>query len=231
MSQAEFDHLAGNYRQVHQKNVAITGEMPEYFAAYKMGDFAHITRTLGAPANGTYLDFGSGIGASVRPFQEVLPQAKLLCADVSVKSLDESRILNGTAPEYLLLAGGRIPLADATLDGAFACCVFHHIPPADHFATLAEIRRVLRPRAPLMIYEHNSYNPLTVHAVNTCPLDQNAVLIKARPLRRLCEQVGFSSVQIDYRVFFPAALKALRPLEHWLRWLPLGAQYALRARA
>jgi hypothetical protein len=32
-------------------------------------------------------------------------------------------------------------------------------------------------------------------------------------------------------VFFPAALRRLRVLEQGLRWLPLGAQYALHARA
>lgn len=231
MSQVEFDPFAGTYRQIHQKNIAITGEVPEYFAAYKMRDFARITETLGTPDDGIYLDFGSGIGASVRPFYEVFPQARLICADVSADSLAESKKMNGADPTYLLLDGGKIPMADALLDGAFACCVFHHIPPAEHLATLAEIRRVLKPAAPLMIYEHNGYNPLTVHAVNTCPLDKNAILIKARSMRQLCERVGFSAAQIDYRVFFPAALKALRPLEHWLRWLPLGAQYALCVRA
>lgn len=231
MSRAEFDHYAGNYRQIHQQNIAITGEGPEYFAHYKMRDFARLVQTLGAPRDGRYLDFGSGVGASVKPFYEELPQARLVCADVSADSLAESRKINGPQPEYLLLEDGNIPMADGILDGAFACCVFHHIPPAQHLATLAEIRRVLRPQAPLMIYEHNGYNPLTVHAVNTCPLDKNAILITGRSLRILCERAGFSAAKIDYRVFFPAALKALRPLENGLRWLPLGAQYALCVQA
>jgi hypothetical protein len=33
-----------------------------------------------------------------------------------------------------------------------------------------------------------------------------------------------------YRVFFPHALAALRPLERLLAWLPLGAQYYVCAR-
>jgi hypothetical protein len=31
----------------------------------------------------------------------------------------------------------------------------------------------------------------------------------------------------DYIVFMPHALARLRPLEPWLAWLPLGAQYAV----
>lgn len=231
MSEPEFDRFAASYSQVHKENIAITGEAPEYFAAYKMRDFASITRALHAPHDGTYLDFGSGIGASVAPFQACLPQARLICADVSAESLTESMGAHGTSAEYVLLSDTRLPLCDSSVDGAFACCVFHHIPPAEHVVTLVELRRVLKPGAPLMIYEHNPYNPLTVRAVNTCPLDENAVLINAREMRRRCELAGYTSVETDYRVYFPAALKALRPLEDRLRWLPLGAQYYVCARA
>jgi hypothetical protein len=34
-----------------------------------------------------------------------------------------------------------------------------------------------------------------------------------------------------YRVFFPRALAALRPMENALSWLPLGAQYYVYAHA
>ena len=61
---------------------------------------------------------------------------------------------------HMLIRDNLLPLADASVDGAFACCVFHHIPPQEHVSALKELRRVLRPGAPLMIYEHNSYNPL-----------------------------------------------------------------------
>ncbi|MCW5640807.1 MAG: class I SAM-dependent methyltransferase [Rhodoferax sp.] len=231
MSQAEFDKFAATYRKMHQKNINVTGEAPEYFAAYKMRDFAKVVQEVAAPFNGVYLDFGSGIGASIAPFKEVLPAAQLICTDVSAGSLAESKAAHGTEPKYALIEDGRIPLSDASVDGAFACCVFHHIPEAAHRSTLMELRRVLKPHAPLMIYEHNPYNPLTVRAVNTCPLDENAVLIKAREMRKRCEQAGYNSVSIDYRVYFPSALKVFRPLEDCLRWLPLGAQYQIRARA
>lgn len=101
MSRAEFDRFASNYRTVHRQNIAVTGEEPEYFAAYKMRDFARITERFGVPSDGTYLDFGSGVGASVQPFRERLPQARLICADVSPDSLAESKNTNGDGAVYM----------------------------------------------------------------------------------------------------------------------------------
>lgn len=231
MPHPEFDDLAPRYDALHRENIAVTGEAPEYFAQYKMRDFARLVQVLNTPTDGRYLDFGSGIGASVLPFRQQLPQAALVCADVSAQCLDMIRNAHGESVDCQMIEKGRIPLPDASLDGAFACCVFHHIEPGQHAAALAELRRVLRPGAPLMVYEHNPYNPLTVHAVNTCPLDENAILIAARSMRARCRAAGFQAVTADYRVFFPAGLRGLRPLEQWLRWLPLGGQYYVTARA
>jgi SAM-dependent methyltransferase len=228
---SELDRFAGRCRELHAHGSALSGEAPDYFAAYKMCDFAAELDVLGAPADGTYLDFGSGVGNSVRPFLARRPQARLLCADVSAASLAASRRAHGARAHHLLIRGGRLPLPDASVDGAFACCVFHHIPPAEHAAALRELRRVLRPGAPLMLYEHNPLNPLTVRVVSGCSFDAGAGLVGARTLRRRCVAAGLQALRVEYRVFFPAALRRLRVLEQGLRWLPLGAQYALHARA
>ena len=231
MSKAEFDRFATRYEDLHRQNITITGEEPEYFADYKMRDFAALVRAVGAPQDGQYLDFGSGIGGSVAPFRRHMAKARLVCADVSSESLVQAEAAHGDAATYLLLDEGRVAMADHSLDGAFACCVFHHIEPAEHVRSLTEVRRVLKPGALLMVYEHNPYNPLTVRAVNTCPLDENAILIRAREMRERCQAAGYQSIDVQYRVFFPAALRALRPMENWLRWLPLGGQYCVSARA
>jgi hypothetical protein len=81
-----------------------------------------------------------------------------------------------------------------------------------------------------VVFEHNPYNPLTVHAVKTCPFDANAVLIPARALLQHMKQAGFSTLVRRYRLFFPGPLRALRHLERRLAWLPLGAQYYVAAR-
>jgi len=80
-----------------------------------------------------------------------------------------------------------------------------------------------------MLFEHNPWNPLTQHAVRNCPFDENAVLIAAPEMRRRLIKCGFGTIKTDYRTFFPAPLAALRPLERFLGWLPIGAQYSLFA--
>ena len=49
-------------------------------------------------------------------------------------------------------------------------------------------------------------------------------------LLQRCDSAGLRRYRRDYRVFFPAALAWLRPLENALRWLPLGAQYFVALR-
>jgi hypothetical protein len=87
----------------------------------------------------------------------------------------------------------------------------------------------LKPGGTAVIFEHNPLNPLTVHAVNTCPFDENAELIRGPSLRKEMQKAGFQNVGLRYRLFLPGALRALRPLERWLYGCPLGAQYFVHA--
>jgi hypothetical protein len=95
---------------------------------------------------------------------------------------------------------------------------------------LDELRRITKPGGVLAIYEHNPLNPLTVRAVNACPLDVNAHLIRGAVMRKRVVASGWSEARIDYKLFFPAIFSALRPMERHLEWLSLGAQYRMTAR-
>jgi len=231
LNNSEFDRHAERYRELHERNISISGEEPIYFANYKMRDFTSLVNEMGLPSNGRYLDFGGGIGASIGPFREHMPQAKLVSADISAESLAMSKRIYGDAVEHVWMPDGTLPFATAEFDGAFACCVFHHVPHEQHLNLLRELRRVIKPGGLLMIYEHNPYNPLTVRSVRTCPFDENAVLLNASQLQRTSVAAGLRTYKCDYRVFFPAALAKLRPLENWLRWFPLGAQYFVALKA
>ena len=231
MNNSEFDNHAVSYRELHERNISISGEEPAYFANYKMRDFAALVKEMGLPSDGRYLDFGGGIGASIAPFREHMPQARLVSADVSAESLALSKQIHGDVAEHVWMPDGMLPFGAAEFDGAFACCVFHHIPHEQHQQALEQLLKVIKPGGLLMIYEHNPYNPLTVRSVRTCPFDENAVLLTARQLQRTADAAGLQPYRRDYRVFFPAALARLRPLEERLRWLPLGAQYFLALRA
>src|SRR5215468_8031816 len=230
MDEAEFDKFATEYRAMHAANIKVSGESPEYFAEYKIIDLVRDSAQLGAlGASPRVLDFGAGVGYSVPFFARHLPAARVTCLDVSQKSLEVGEAQHGRRAEFTHFDGARIPYADATFDVALASCVFHHIPAGEHVALLAEIRRVLKPRGLLFVFEHNPLNPLTRRAVDTCPFDENAVLIGAAKMRRRVLDASFADAIINYRIFFPRVLSGLRGLEPRLTWLPLGAQYYVRA--
>ena len=232
MDEAEFDKFAAEYRDLHAANIKLSGEDPEYFAEYKVIDVAaELERaypSIGAAA--AVLDFGAGVGYSVPFFRRHLPAARVTCLDVSRKSLDIGASKHGEQADFTHFDGARIPYADGHFDVALASCVFHHIPPAEHGALLAEIRRVLKPGSPLFVFEHNPLNPLTRHAVNTCAFDEHAQLILAPSMRRRARAAGFATATVRYRIFFPHFLRGLRSFEPLLTWLPLGAQYCVVAR-
>jgi len=225
---AEFDLLADEYHDQHAANVAITGEGPEYFAEYKIADLAAFVQANGVSTE-HILDFGSGIGNSLPYFRKYFGKSDLHCADVSSRSIEiaQSRF---PGEEHYVLIEESIPLPSGSQDIVFSACVFHHIPYEEHQHWLAELRRVTRPGGLLAIYEHNPLNPLTVRAVNTCPLDVNARLIRGGAMRQRALVSGWMDARVDYRVFFPSMLKSLRPMERHLGWLGLGAQYRMAAR-
>jgi ubiquinone/menaquinone biosynthesis C-methylase UbiE len=230
MERAEFDKFAEEYKSLHSNNIASSGESPEYFAEYKMKDLQRIVEAVPTvPVNGFFLDFGAGVGASVPFFRKHLPSAHLTCVDVSKNSLEIAASSFGNTAEYVTFDGTCLPFADNSFDAAYACCVFHHISPEMHIHHLQELRRVLKINGVMVIYEHNPFNPLTVRAVNTCPFDENAILIKAAAMKARLELAGFGSAEISYRVFFPRFLSSIRWMEDWLKWLPVGAQYYVRA--
>jgi ubiquinone/menaquinone biosynthesis C-methylase UbiE len=226
MNRAEFDGFAEEYEAIHRSNIGASGEGPEYFAEYKMRDFAAVARAAGIETAGRWvLDLGAGTGSSVAFFNRHVAGARLCCVDVSLRSLEVGTKRFPQETGFVAFDGRRLPFADGSLAGAYACCVFHHIEREAHVPLAAEVRRVLRPGGVFMVYEHNPWNPLTVQAVNTCPFDRNAVLVKAADMERRLRAAGFAQVRTRYRVFFPRALRWLRPLESRLGRVPLGAQY------
>lgn len=227
MKEKEFDKFAHEYRDLHAQNVRYSGESPDYFAEYKIKDiFQVITRTFTLEKQEPkILDFGGGIGTSVPYFRKYFPGSDLTCLDVSQKSLELAKERFPDMATFTHFDGITIPFADNSFDIVLAACVFHHIDHDKHLRLLYEVKRVLKTGGTIFIFEHNPLNPLTVHAVNTCPFDENAHLISGRMMKRNFHKLELNCIKIRYRLFFPKFLASLRWLERYLAWLPLGAQY------
>lgn len=231
MDRAEFDKFADEYKALHVANLRLSGEPPDYFAEYKVRDLRDRSGlTDDRTAQVRVLDFGAGVGTSAAYFKTYFPGTRVTCVDVSMRSLEIAAARFASNADFVAFDGGRLPFADGTFHLAFSACVFHHIAGSEHPSLLAELCRVMRPDGQLMIYEHNPLNPLTVHTVNTCSFDENAVLIRGRTMKQRLNRAGFRDPEVKYRVFFPRPLKWLRPLERFLGWLPLGAQYYVLAK-
>lgn len=223
---SEFDQYADDYLNLHKKNIALSGEDPEYFSTYKV---AEVARILEKSSISSILDFGCGIGSSMPHFRHYFPDAKLICADVSKRSLEVAMSRFPQFGEPLLISDELIDLPNATVDLTFTACTFHHISEQEHLQWLKELRRVTKAGGALTLFEHNPLNPLTVRAVNTCPFDINAKLLRANSLRQTILNAGWERAVIRYHVFFPHFLAIARPLERGLSWLPIGAQYSIVA--
>ena len=226
MDQAEFDKFADEYRELHAANTRISGETPEFFAEYKVRDVCQVARSAGRRI-ARVLDFGAGVGTSVPHFRRYFPDARLTCVDVSEKSLAVGSARYPIDAEFRSFDGKALPFPDETFDLAFAACVFHHIAAEEHVALLRELHRVLRTGGMVAVFEHNPLNPVTVRAVNTCPFDENAILIPPWRMKASVKEAGFRDAGIRFRLFVPGALRRLRPIEAALHWCPLGAQYSV----
>jgi hypothetical protein len=107
--------------------------------------------------------------------------------------------------------------------------VLHHVSPELRAGVMEDIYRILQHSGFLFIFEHNPYNPVTRHLVNTCPFDENAVLITPFEIKRLVSAALLKPILLQYTLFFPAFLKGMRFLEPFLKKVPIGGQYFIFA--
>ena len=229
MEEAEFDRFAQDYLATHERNVRVSGETPDYFARYKIDAVRRRWTATRAAEPSRVLDFGAGIGNSLPHLAEMFPRARITALDVSRRSLAIAESRFPGRADFVRYDGADIPLPDASIDLIFSSCVFHHIAADEHVEIFRRLRRVLAPGGRMIIFEHNPFNPVTRYIVATCEFDENAVLIRANDLAARQKAAGFGEVRAFYTGFFPARLKALRPLERFMTAIPAGAQYYTEA--
>ncbi len=216
----QFDQFAGNYKQLLDENVSVSGENSAYFAEYKA---RYLARFLSRDFSGKVLDFGCGIGLLSGFLRKHLPTARLEGYDVSRDSIGKI--------DPVLAAQGKFTWEADRLARDYKLIVIanvmHHVPREKRQDTVQQLAGRLAASGRLAIFEHNPANPVTRWVVERCPFDEDAVLLPPPEASFYLASAKLRLVRRDYIVFMPRFLAWLRPLEPWIAWLPLGAQYVV----
>ncbi len=214
-----FDPYASDYAAIHRKNLGFLGRNMAVFAEYK----ADIARVVAPASVRSILDFGCGIGTNLSPLRRLFPDCRMLGCDTSAESLDIARREHPDVEVMQIATPDELPRRVERVDMAFVSNVFHHIPPAERLAWAAALRKVVT--TGVLMFEHNPFNPVTRHLVNTCPFDEDAVLLTTGDARRVLTGAGFGIGKLRYTLLTPFRIAPLIWIEKLLSPLPLGGQY------
>jgi SAM-dependent methyltransferase len=222
-----FDKHARRYASEVDEAVAFTGIRADFFTRVKADYIDEICQTHFDDIRKLHaLDIGCGVGGFHR---QLAPRFRSLSGvDVSPASIAEARSAHPSV-DYKVYDGTRLPYEDESFDVAFTVCVMHHVNPVNWESFCAEMYRVLKKGGLGLVFEHNPRNPLTMRAVNNCPFDADAVLLKSEKTVSLLGNAGFEDVSARYILSVPAANLLLRRVDQMLGGLPFGAQYYVRA--
>ncbi|MDH4231631.1 MAG: class I SAM-dependent methyltransferase [Nitrospirota bacterium] len=222
MKKVDFDDYQKTYNELLRNQVRFFDKNDAYFAEYKV----KILKKLARKRPQRILEYGCGVGRNLGFLRKHFPGSEIYGCDISGKSL-ESAAKEHTGTRLFALGKDDIT---KKFDLIFVANVMHHIAPELRLTALRDIDRMLEENGSLFIFEHNPYNPVTRHLVNTCPFDEDAVLVKPAELKSLLSAAGMHVKLVHYTLFFPVFLKWLRFLEAFLVKVPMGGQYFVYAR-
>ena len=132
------------YDQTERDPASLRRTFDRYFAAFPWDELPEAARGL---------DVGCGSGrwaelVAARGLETLGVDASPAALAVAARRLAPGRVVNGSAVE--------LPLRDGSVDFAFSLGVLHHLPDTD--GALQEVRRVLRPGAPFLVYLYYAFD-------------------------------------------------------------------------
>lgn len=108
------------------------------------------------PSDGRVLVLGAGGGLELAAFAAARPGWRLVGVDPSAAMLRlAEQTLGASAPRVELIEGTIDAAPEAPFDGAACLLTLHFLSPEERLHTLREIRRRLRPGAPLVVAHHS----------------------------------------------------------------------------
>lgn len=134
--------------------------------SYRLGKVAALV-----PIRGRWLDCGCADGTYSRALR-TLGAERVNGIDVEARRIEKARELT-TDPdvEFSHAESEELPFADATFDGVFLNEVLEHVE--DEAATLAQIRRVLKPGGYLAVMSPNRWFPFEGHGIRVAGRNVN----------------------------------------------------------
>lgn len=154
--QGHFDELASAYAE------EIPAHVRDRLVETKTAVIRRLLSTHAVPANARGLDVGCGQGW----YLARLARSGFAMAgcDLTAGQVEEARATCATAgvkADLHVAPAEALPFPDNTFDFAYTINVLHHIiDPETLQRALAEITRVLKPGAPLIVFEMNTLNPV-----------------------------------------------------------------------
>lgn len=220
---SEFDQYRDAYSDDINDAIGFSGQSHDFFTKVKADCLRDLLQRNGLlKSRSKVLDVGCGHG-HIHDYLDTLP-VEITGVDVAARVLETAR-QKRPGINYLDYDGSRLPFDDDSFDLAYTICVMHHVAPGDWRDFLKEMRRVVKPGGIVAVFEHNPLNPLTLRVVNSCPMDDNAVLLRSGQLVDLLTQTGLDGVRKRFILFTPFAGRLFEWFDRALGWLPLGAQY------
>ena len=219
----DFDRYASGYVDDVDRSVSFTGRNSAFYARRKVELLEEIVQQGSRSLEGlSLLDVGCGTGTTDRLLARRV--RSLHGVDVSAEMLVKAR-QNVPEAQFSWYDGATLPFDDGSFDVVVAICVLHHVPLSQRDRVVSEMVRVCRSEGFVAVFEHNPYNPLTRHAVNTCELDRDAVLLPPRETFELLQQSACIEPEHRHYLFSPLGGRSGRSLDRHLRKIPLGGQY------
>lgn len=234
MERNVFDQVAGDYEKIHDRSLP-PGVHSHEFVRQRAANVIRWICDGYAGEEFCFLDFGCGNGRLFKLLIEseslgsLLEQGRLRLFgfDTSAESLKEAKKIAGD--ERVCFANDLDALPrDVRFDLVIASSVFHHIAPAERSAVARTLQGWMKPKARLVIWEHNPFNPIARVLVKLCPFDKNVRLLTLGTAKRLFKGNSYRHVQHAYVNVFPPRwqqLKLVSAVEKMAARLPLGAQY------
>ena len=222
ISKAVFDEYSRTYRETLRSILKPFKKDDKFFDSIKIS----CIKKYVIKVNNAYdvLDFGCGVGKLTSSLAKNFQLSHVFGYDISRESLAVAKEENAQINNIHFIDE---ITEDRKFDYIIAANVFHHIDSRQHIETLCTIKKLLKPKGRIIVFEHNPLNPVTRYIVSICPFDADTKLIWLNSFMKLA---GMGKLKVELRnyiLFFPWQSNIFRKIEGFLRHVPLGTQYML----